>query len=148
MVFLQFFFVFHTIAKVHPKTFCNWLRRPKNSPLELRLALQGLPWTPTWRPRASQGPQLGRPRRSQTPKLEAQSYSRTPTWRPKAVQDVNLEAQGLSKAQFWRPKALQQLNLEVPGTPTRCLWQPKPSSEEQNFEELNLRWLGRRGANQ
>ena len=107
-------------------------------------------------PKLSFGPSLGRSKPPRDANLEAQSLPRTPTWTskglpdlqvggPEPLQNPNMEVQSvprrqlggqrLSKTPFWRSKAFQYLNLEAP---RMSLWQPKPSSEEQNFEELNL----------
>ena len=107
-------------------------------------------------PKLSFGASFGCPKRPMDPNLEARSLPRTPTWTPKELPDLqvggpkpfqnsNMEAQSgprrqlggqrRSKTPFWRSGAFQHLNFEAP---KRSFWQPKPSSEEQNFEELNL----------
>ena len=107
--------------------------------IDANLEAQSLPRTATWTSKALPDVQVGGPKPFPDPNMEAKSVPRRQLGGPKAVQDTILEVQRPSKTPFWRPNALQHVNFEAPGAPWRSSWQPKLSSEEQNFEELNLR---------
>jgi len=131
-VFLYFFKVFQSMRKLRWNMLCNWLRRPKSPS-----------WTPTWRPKSTQGPHFGGPERSEDPNLEIQSAPKTPTWRSRALPRTEIGGPERSKNSTWGPKRRKELYLELQSPSESPIWRAKalrdPNLEAQRASKMQTK---------